>query len=303
MDLGSAFEATLLYTAPDGRTIFRPWGKLGSCYLILAALPLLAACSSEAMRQRIAPPAIDRYAREYIETLATGTADEAAEQFTPRLARQPAVMDSLRSVQTRLAPYAPFDSVALVGAQAFFPQDGGAGRTLVYELHGAAGWAVVRLLILDAGGQRWIEGGTADALTEPLEELNAFTHHLGPAQCLMLVWAVAALAFSLGTAVLVARTRMRHRWLWALAALVGVGKFGMNWTTGATFVSAISVQFPVASAQRLGFAAPWLFTIAFPIGAVVALQKRSEARRALRLPVIAEPVDTLADASAPVEES
>lgn len=268
----------------------------------LGALAILPACSSGSLLQRIAPPATDRYAREYLETLATGTADDAAEQFTPRLAQQPAVMDSLRSVQVHLAPFAPFDSIALVGAQALSSYDGGTRRTFVYELHGAAGWAVVQLVILDAGGQRWIDGANADTLTESFEETNAFTHHLGLAQCLMLVWALAAVAFSLGTAVVVARTRMRRRWLWALAALVGVGKFGMDWTTGATFLAAISVQIPVATIQRAGFAAPWLVAIGFPIGAVVALQKRSEALRALRLPAVPEPIETMPGSSVRAEE-
>jgi hypothetical protein len=34
MNLGAAVEATILYRAPDGRTVFRPWGARGPCYLV-----------------------------------------------------------------------------------------------------------------------------------------------------------------------------------------------------------------------------------------------------------------------------
>ena len=34
MNLTEAFATVLFYRAPDGRTVFRPWGKLGKCYLV-----------------------------------------------------------------------------------------------------------------------------------------------------------------------------------------------------------------------------------------------------------------------------
>ena len=37
MNLGAAAEATILYRAPDGRTVFRPWGTRGPCYLVEGA--------------------------------------------------------------------------------------------------------------------------------------------------------------------------------------------------------------------------------------------------------------------------
>ena len=34
MNLGAAAEATILYRTSDGRTVFRPWGARGPCYLV-----------------------------------------------------------------------------------------------------------------------------------------------------------------------------------------------------------------------------------------------------------------------------
>jgi hypothetical protein len=34
MNLTEAFATILFYRAPDGRTVFRPWGRLGKCYLV-----------------------------------------------------------------------------------------------------------------------------------------------------------------------------------------------------------------------------------------------------------------------------
>ena len=34
MSVGKTLEATILYDVPDGRTVYRPWGRRGPCYLV-----------------------------------------------------------------------------------------------------------------------------------------------------------------------------------------------------------------------------------------------------------------------------
>ena len=63
---------------------------------------------------------------------------------------------------------------------------------------------------------------------------------------------------------------MPRRRLWTVAALVGSPAFVLNWTTGeAGFANNFFVLFG-AAIQRPGAAAPWLLTVAIPIGALVA---------------------------------
>jgi hypothetical protein len=91
-----------------------------------------------------------------------------------------------------------------------------------------------------------------------------------------------AVLFALGSvaaAGLVARTPMRRRWLWALVALVGAGTFQLDWTTGATRIVPFNVLLLSSSVMRPGAYASWVVSFAFPVGAMLALQRR---RRALR---------------------
>ena len=36
MSIGKFLEATVIYDSPDGRTVYRPWGARGPCYLVPA---------------------------------------------------------------------------------------------------------------------------------------------------------------------------------------------------------------------------------------------------------------------------
>jgi hypothetical protein len=83
---------------------------------------------------------------------------------------------------------------------------------------------------------------------------------------------------------------MPRRWLWALFALFGVGSFAMNWTTGAVSSSLFSFQL-IGSIQRVGLAGPWFISVSFPLGAIVALRKRSQALTTSAIPPRAEIAD------------
>jgi len=81
---------------------------------------------------------------------------------------------------------------------------------------------------------------------------------------------------------------MPRRWLWAVFALFGVGTFAMNWTTGAVSSNLLYIEL-LGSIQRDGLAGPWLISVSFPLAAIVALRKRSQALAASANPRDANP--------------
>ena len=80
--------------------------------------------------------------------------------------------------------------------------------------------------------------------------------------------------FSLGTATQVARTPMPWRWWWAFVALLGAGTLVLNWTTGEVFMKGLNIQLFGVGFTRQGLAGPWVLSVAFPAGALVALERR-----------------------------
>ena len=68
-----------------------------------------------------------------------------------------------------------------------------------------------------------------------------------------------------------------QRWWWFLATMIGIGKFNLNWSTGETGTQLSSLQFLSASIGRIGLVGPWWVSVSFPLGAIVALQRRQQA--------------------------
>jgi hypothetical protein len=103
---------------------------------------------------------------------------------------------------------------------------------------------------------------------------NNFTFaHRSPLQYAFLALAILSPALMVAALVKVIRTKdLRRKWLWGIAAFVGVFSFQMNWATGQIFPNFLTVQLIGAGATRgpSAFLA-WVLTMTVPIGAVLIL--------------------------------
>jgi hypothetical protein len=254
----------------------------------LFCISFLAACISESILSKIAPPEADNYARAFFETMRAGTPEDAKRQLSPAVLQNQASMDSVQSLRKQFAALGVLDSAKVTNGQAFFA--GGstrARRVLMYELWGHGAIALAEIEILEDGTERSVNGLQMRPIAKSLEATNGFRANAGPAQIAVLLLAIGLGLFELGTAVIVAITPMRRRWLWALFALFGVGTFAMNWTTGVVSSNLFYVQL-IGSIQRVGLAGPWFISVSFPLGAIVALRKRSQALTTTATPAVAE---------------
>ncbi len=75
---------------------------------------------------------------------------------------------------------------------------------------------------------------------------------------------------------------MPRRFVWAAAALVGVGSFQLDWTSGATRILPFQLMLLGAGFLRANEAAPWIMMFGFPMGALWALSRYRRWRRDAR---------------------
>ena len=183
-----------------------------------------------------------------------------------------------------IAGFTAADSAAQVGFIVFTPFGAPDRRRVdvTYELSGHGRWLLARVGMVGTGDTERIVLLSLMPRTQSLAVENAFTFRgKGPAHFLVLLMAVVCAGGSLVTAVVVARTRMPRRWLWAFVALVGAMVVQFDWSSGASRVLLFQVVLLSAGFAKAGPFAPWIISFAMPVGAVLALDRR---RRALRAP-------------------
>jgi hypothetical protein len=241
--------------------------------LALAASPRRVETSS--LPSLVAPPEQERFARAYVERVRSDDIAGAAGALSPALAQRSGLQDSLARV-ARFLPAGTLDTLRLVGANRFWRSSGVDRAQLIYELHTSGGWAVVTVATVEENGLRYVEHFKVEPIPKSLRELNAFwLPGVGPGALLMLLVTIGCIVFSLSVALIAARTPMRRRWWWALAALVGAGKIALNWTTGVITLQIATVQLFSGGLIRAGLDAPWFVLASFPVGAIVTLDPRT----------------------------
>jgi hypothetical protein len=106
-------------------------------------------------------------------------------------------------------------------------------------------------------------------------------------QLLFLAMTILSPLLMLTALVVVIRSpKFKRKWLWAIAALVGVGSATMNWSTGASGFQPLMLGLIGAGATHQGFLGffPWILKFSLPVGAVAALWRAAKARRATTEP-------------------
>ena len=245
--------------------------------VVLFAALFLSACDQQSALKRFTTPEHDQLARGFLSAVRLGDSVTIWKALSPPVQQVPAVMDSLRAA-TSVLPQGSIDTLRQVGAHKARWDD--VDRSLLtYELHTANGWGLVDVGVVEEIGLRYVESFRTAALPASLEATNSFGRGAKSATSLaVLLAALCCAVLSLGVAARVARTRIPRRWLWALFALVGVGPLALNWTTGQVMFQLIGVQLLSAGIVRTGPASPWLVTVAFPVGAIAALERLRRAK-------------------------
>ena len=248
-------------------------------------LLLVAACATDpgAFALRHTSPAERQFARAYLQLLADGGVDSAFRLLDPEL-RSDTALRALTGV-AGILQHAQLDSMRVIGVNLNTAAGADKWRAvnLTYEFPGASPqWIAANVATREHSGSVTVIGFSAYPLPGPLEGLNRFNlagKSLGHYVVLMLAVLLPLLAIWVSVKLVRARG-MPRRWLWAIAALVGSPVLALNWSTGQTSFSATWFLLLCASALKAGPGAPWVVSVAVPIGSGVSYLKLRAWRRA-----------------------
>lgn len=240
--------------------------------LAIVLCAVLLGCNEAAWMKKFTPPEDEIAAKKYVEQLQQGQFDQIERDFEPAFVDSN-FRDSLAQMAAIFPDQTP-ESVKVVGAQVSREHGNGTvDITLEYQF--PAKWVLADIKILRTGGVPTIVSFHVAPMTNSLENLNRFTLvGKGAGQYLTLILALGFLVFSFYVFFLCVRSRdIKRKWLWALITLIGVARFGVNWTTGQYTFTLLAIQIPCLQATR-PFYGPWTVFAYFPLGAVLFLNKR-----------------------------
>jgi hypothetical protein len=251
--------------------------------LLLACVAGLCACSMDpsAFATKHSTPPERAFARHYLDLASRPDLDSAFALLAPEL-RTGAGFAGLRQASTLLQD-TRLDSLHIIGFNYvdYIPA-GHRELGLNYEGPTTTGrWVTIYVATRSQGDRVEVTRLSLTPLDLPLERQNAFTlAGKGPRYYVWLLLSVAVPVFCIAVAVVTARTKgMRRRWLWTIAALIASPVFTLNWATGAVAIRNSLFILLGAGFTKAGPAAPWLFSVASPIGALAALLRRHAAIR------------------------
>jgi hypothetical protein len=145
--------------------------------------------------------------------------------------------------------------------------------TLEYEF--PKKWLLVDLTTQTISGDTKIVGFHVTTLKTSEENANRFTlKGKNVEQYTVLFLAILSPLFALYAFVMCIKTQIEKlKWLWMIGTLLGIGQYGVNWTTGQSVLSLFFVRIPPGGANADAYG-PWIIYAALPVGAIYFLYNR-----------------------------
>jgi hypothetical protein len=234
----------------------------------------LIGCDQTDMIQKIASPADQVLAKNYIDLLRQKRFEEIEKAMDSSVAK-PSLHESLVEMANLIPQGKPLE-ITLVGAQQMIADDSST-LNLTYEYGFSNKWILTSVAVKNQGGKTTIVGFSVVPQPASLEEQNRFTL-IGktPIQYLVFVLAILLPILTVWALIVCVRTKIKGRkWPWVVFILFGFGKFAVNWTTGDWGFAPLAFQMLSASAVA-PFFGQWTFAISIPVGAIIFLVRRQK---------------------------
>jgi len=234
--------------------------------LILACL--LAACDQQAMIDKMTPKEQAAQARQIIGQLAQRNYEAVENQFLPEV-RATVTREQTEAV-ARLVPTEAPIQMKTIGAFSKYGTDG-TSYTLTFEYRYPESWVVYSMVLVEKDGKTWLYRMDVRPVSQSMEQGNEFSFaNKSLLHYAVLAWAIANPLFMLTTAVFCARTlKTRRKWLGVLFILLSFGSVSLNWSTGEWAFNPLTFNLLGAGFWKAGPAAPLIFMVGFPLGAIL----------------------------------
>ncbi len=240
---------------------------------------LLAGCDQEAMLEKFVPKEEAALARELVAKIAARdfAAVEARLDSKLKLTDLHANLEAMSDLLPDTEPKA----VRTIGAHTV-ASSSATTYNLTFEYEYPETWIVANVMLERRNEQLTLQSIYFTPYEQSLTTLNRFTFSgKGIAHYVVLVLVVAVPLFVIYALVACARTRIpKRKWLWLLFIAVGFVQLEFNWTTGAWDLAPLSFLLLGAGFFKAGPAAPYIFSLAVPVGAGVFLARRRSLRQA-----------------------
>ena len=234
---------------------------------------MAASCNQRDVASSLVPAADQALAMYYVDLLRARKFDDIDRAAIPSV-RGPRLYGALLKNAEALPEKEAPSSRKLVGAQVYTDQEG-TKTDVVFEYDFSGKWVLVNVAMLRKPDSVSLAGLSVRAIPESLEEHHRF-RLAGKSAAHYVVLALAILFPLLTLYALVACVRTKtswQRWPWMVFILFGIGSFSINWTTGETQLSPLTVRLFGASATAVLYG-PWILSVSFPLGALVFLLRR-----------------------------
>ena len=241
---------------------------------------LLAGCSPEKSFKNMKDRVVlddDSFAQKYLDAISSRDIETAIELLDPQL-HQPDTESNLNEIADFFDPGAPV-SMEFIGFNVFSTPEKRRSN-LTYQYQFTNSWLLASVVVDTIGDEKHVMGITVNPIPASLGELNAFTfENKGIRHYIMLLGAVVIPIFILFALIVCIRTKMKKKkWLWIIFILLGVGKLGLNWSTGQILFNPFSiyVQLLGTGIIKQGIYAPWIIITSLPLGAILFLLRRKK---------------------------
>ena len=254
-------------------------GRATGRWTLVLVLGLAAAgCARLPLFERHAPQADVDFAKEYLALFSTRSYPAMEMGMDPAV-KDPQIRQKLMQMASLFPAGAP-TSVAVIASTA--SRSGNtttSNMSLQYQYPGR--WLLADVVVERKGQAPVIKGVHVQPLRDSLDRINRVT--LGghrPAHYLVAAVAVLVLVFVFGTfALAILSPAPGMKWGWVAFVLVGVARFGFNWTTGTLSIIPLTVQLFGSSFSRPTPYDPLIISTSIPVGAIVYLIQRRDWRR------------------------
>ena len=248
-------------------------GLRGVSLFGIALLTTLTGCISPSALRK-AEQQDEAVARSYVDLLRNNKLDQIEAAFDPTTAPND-IGDLLVQMEKEFPPQEPL-SVKLVGGHKYSVKDNSTTSvTLEYEF--PQKWMAADITVQQIDGVSRITGFYVRNLKMSVEEYNRFTlRGKNLEQYTVLLLSILSPLFCVYAFIVCLKTKIdKRKWLWLIFVFLGVGEFGVNWSTARSILTPFSVHLPSGGAQAAQFS-PWIVYASLPLGAILFLYKRHD---------------------------
>ena len=241
--------------------------------IVITCCALSLGCDRAALMKRVTPAEDETFARESVDLLRHHRLEQIESALDPGI-YDPNIKDQLNRMAEMFPPEEP-KSIKVVGLRTINDQ-GTSIHNLTLEYEYQEKWLLADVAIKRENSLPIIAAFRVTPIANSLESINSFNFvQKSPLHYIILGLAIVGPIFCVYVLVLCLRTKAQHlRWLWALFILLGVGRLGINWTTGDVVFTPLAVHIPCVSMTAIPAYGPWVVSISLPLGAILFLLKR-----------------------------